>query len=101
MTRYGSNTPADYGPCFMPECETQIGPRLLMCGKCWADVPPRMKSALWAAHVPGIPAQEAAKNNRAYRELAWQCVLAVYEARGVELDERTRYAYRQLAGVGG
>jgi len=99
VTPRPKKVPEHYRPCFMPDCDTMIGPRLLMCGECWAQVPPRMKSALWAAHVAGMTAQQAARDDKGYRELAWRCVLAVYDGRGQVLDARTRYAYEQLAGV--
>lgn len=70
--------------CHAINCDTNVLPRMHMCGKHWAMVPRRKQADLWANYRRG---QESDKQPSAkYLRAAAACVRSVAEQEGVAED---------------
>ena len=66
--------------CHATFCKTNVPPKMFMCKKHWYMVPPRLRSAIWAAYVPG---QEIRKDpTREYLDVAQEAIAAVAAKEG-------------------
>ena len=71
--------------CHALNCETNVPPRMHMCGRHWRMVPRRLQDALWANYRRGQ--ERTLTPSAAYLRAAADCVRAVAEKEGQPPDE--------------